>query len=129
MQLGINPASATIAYKGNPYCTTEKPRDNAKSMALGGGAGAVAMGTINKSSKIGNRLVKAIKTSKAIKADRQAKLIALLTKTRFAKLAKNPIVVKGAGALAGLSAVTALVGSAAKIADTYGFLSSQNPEA
>ena len=128
MQLGINPASAQISYKGNPYCAAEKARDNGTGLAIGGGAGAVAMGTISKSSKIGNRLVKAVKRSKAIKVDRQAKLIELLTKTKFAKLAKNPIVIKGAGALAGLSAATALVGSVTKIADTYGFLSSQNPE-
>lgn len=129
MQLGISSASAAISYKGNPYCATEKNKDNSTKVAIGGGASAAAMGTINKSSKIGNSLVRAIKNSKAIQAEKQAKLIDFLTKTRFAKFAKNPIVTKTAGVLAGLSATTALIASTAKIADTYDFLASQNPEA
>lgn len=127
MQIGMNNVSL-IAYKGNPYCASEHAKnDNSKKVAIGGGAGAAAMGTINKSSKIGNSLIRTIKNSKAIKVDKQEQLINILTKTRFAKFANNPIVTKTAGVLAGMSAATALVGSAAKIADTYGFLASQNP--
>ena len=122
MEITIRPSAvAPISYKSD-----NKDRYS-KEMAYGGGAGAATFATISKSSKIGNSLTKAIQNSKMIKAEKQTQLIELLTKTRFAKYAKNPLIIKGAGALAGLSALTSLVGSGAKIADTYGYLSSQNP--
>ena len=67
---------------------------------------------------------------KAIQAEKQAQLLELLGKFKpLAKFTNNPIVRKVAGGLAGLSAATTLVGSTAKIADTYGFLTAQNPAA
>ena len=70
---------------------------------------------------------KAIKGSQAIKAEKQAQILELLAKCKpLAKFVNNPIVRKGAGIFAGLSAATTLAGSTAKIVDTYGYLSSQN---
>lgn len=105
-------------------------KDNSTEMTLGGGAGVATFGTINQSSKIGNNVIKMVKSSNRIKADKQAKIINLLENSKyFAKFAKNPIVKKVAGGLAGLSAATALVGSTAKIADTGAFLTSLNTQA
>jgi hypothetical protein len=127
MELSIRPSTtAPISYRGENRLG-EKIKDNSTGMAIGGGAGAATFGVVNQSTKIGNSLAKAIKGSKMIKLEKQEQLLKLLTKTPFAKFAKNPLVVKGAGILAGMSAATSLVGSTAKIADTYGYLSAQNP--
>jgi hypothetical protein len=92
-------------------------------MTLEGSAGVATFGALRNSSKIGNNIVRAIKTSKAIKVDKQTKLLKILSNIKpVAKYVNNPIVKGAAGALAGLSAVTALVGSTAKIADTCNYL-------
>ena len=131
MELSIRPsATAPISYTGDNEKIGQRVQDRSTELTMGGGAGVAAFGTLNQSSKIGNNLIKAVKTSKAIKAEKQAQLLKLLTKSgKLAKFATNPIVVKVAGGLAGLSAATTLVGSVAKIADTYGYLSAQNPQA
>ena len=131
MELSIRPsATAPISYTGDNEKIGQRVKDRSTELTMGGGAGVAAFGTLNQSSKIGNNLIKAVKTSKAIKAEKQAQLVKLLTKSgKLAKFATNPIVVKVAGGLAGLSAATTLVGSVAKIADTYGYLSAQNPQA
>ncbi|MBO6271868.1 hypothetical protein J6O48_03705 [bacterium] len=131
MELSIRPsATAPISYTGDNEKIGQRVKDRSTELTMGGGAGVAAFGTLNQSSKIGNNLIKAVKTSKAIKAEKQAQLLKLLTKSgKLAKFATNPIVVKVAGGLAGLSAATTLVGSVAKIADTYGYLSAQNPQA
>ena len=122
MDIAIRPQSGSqISYKG------DRQEKVSNGMAYGGGAGAATFATIRNSSRIGNSLTKAIKNSRMIKVEKQTQLIDLLTKTRFARFAKNPLVVKGAGLLAGMSAITSLIGSAAKISDTCNYLSSQNP--
>lgn len=125
MDITVKPVS--VSYRGEQF--RERVRDNSTELAVGGGAGAATFGVVSNSSKIGNSIVRALNKSKIIKAEKQTQLLDLIAKGKFAKFAKNPIVVKGAGLLAGMSAVTSLVGSTAKIADTYGYLSSQNPEA
>ncbi len=129
MELSIRPSvTAPIAVKTNDI--KQKVRDNSTEMTVGGGAGLAAFGTINQSSKIGSSFAKAIKSAKNIKIERQAQILELVAKCKpLSKFATNPIVKKVAGGFAGLSAVTTLIGSTAKIADTYGFLSSQNPAA
>ena len=104
-------------------------KDKSTEMQIGGGAGLATFGTLGNSSKIGNSLVRSIKSSTKIKAQKQAQLLELIGKFKpLAKFANNTAVKKVAGGLAGLSAVTGLVGSAAKIADTTTFLTAQNPE-
>ncbi len=132
MELEFRPSvGAPIHYTSSKgHNIRERVRDNSTEITAGGGAGLATFGTISQSSKIGNSVVKAVKTSKAIKVEKQAQLLELLAKCEpLAKFAKNPIVVKSAGALAGLSALTTLVGSAAKIADTTSYLTAQNPQA
>lgn len=104
-------------------------KDKSTEMQIGGGAGLATFGTLRNSSRIGNSLVKTIKSSNKIKAQKQAQLLELVAKFKpMARFANNPVVKKVAGGLAGLSAATGLVGSAAKIADTTSFLTAQNPE-
>lgn len=104
-------------------------KDKSTEMQIGGGAGLATFGTLRNSSRIGNSVVRSIKSSSKIKAQKQAQLLELVGKFKpLAKFANNPAVKKVAGGLAGLSAVTGLVGSAAKIADTTTFLTAQNPE-
>ncbi len=132
MDITIRPsATAPISYKGErTHRVGERVRDNSTELTAGGGVGLATFGTINQSTKIGNGIVKAVKGSKAIQAEKQAQLLELLGKFKpLAKFTNNPIVRKVAGGLAGLSAATTLVGSTAKIADTYGFLTAQNPAA
>lgn len=127
--LSIKPSVMTqVAFKGeyDRSSLSEKARDNSTAMTLGGGAGVATFGTISNSSKIGTNMVKIINNSKNIKADKQAKILSILEHCKpLAGMAKNPIVKKVAGGLAGLSAATTLVGSTAKIADTYGYLANQ----
>ncbi|MCR5266665.1 MAG: hypothetical protein K6E29_08770 [Cyanobacteria bacterium RUI128] len=129
MELAIRPsATAPIAYKGDGDRNLgQRVVDNSTGLTVGGGAGLATFGTISQSSKIGNGFVKAIKGSKAIKVQKQAQILELLAKCKpLAKFANNPLVIKGAGILAGASALTTLAGSTAKIVDTYGYLSNQN---
>lgn len=115
-----------ISYGSNSNGVRQ--RDNSTQLALEGTAGMAAFGTIRNSSKIGKNVVSAIKTSKMIKADKQAKLLKLAGDFKpLAKYINNPVVKGVAGALAGLSAATALVGSTAKIADTCSYLQGINP--
>ncbi len=104
-------------------------KDKSTEMQIGGGAGLATFGTLRNSSRIGNSVVREIKRSSNIKVEKQAQLLELVGKFKpLARFANNPVVKKVAGGLAGLSAVTGLVGSAAKIADTTTFLTAQNPE-
>ncbi len=132
MDISIRPsATAPISYRGeSAHRIGERVRDNSTELTAGGGVGLATFGTINQSTKIGNGIVRAVKGTKAIQAKKQAQLLELMSKFKpLARFTNNPIVKKVAGGLAGLSAATTLVGSTAKIADTYGFLSAQNPVA
>lgn len=107
----------------------QKINDNSTQLAIEGGAGAATMGAIRNSGKIGNNVVRLIKSSKTMQADKQAKLLKIMESCKpLAKFAKTPIVKKTAGLLGGVFAATSLVGSTAKIADTYGYLNGLNPE-
>lgn len=106
----------------------QKVKDNSTELTVGGGAGLATFATIKNTSKIGNSLTRAIKSSKKIKVQKQAQLLELLGKFKpLAKFTNNPMVRKAAGGLAGLSAITTLVGSSAKIVDTCSYLKAQNP--
>lgn len=125
MNSTIHNSTAYTGYRGEQF--KQKVKDNSNELTYGGGAGLATFTTINQSSKIGNNLVRAVKTSTKIKAQKQEQILGLLAKCKpLAKFVNNPIVKKGAGIFAGLSAATTLVGSTAKIADTYGYLSNQN---
>lgn len=119
----------TTAFQSNDKLKpkiNQKIKDNSTEMQIGGGAGLATFGALRNSSKIGNSVVKAIKTSKNVKADKQAKLLGLLSKVKpLAKYTNNPIVKNTAGCLAGLCAMTGFAGSMAKIADTCSFLTAQ----
>lgn len=130
MELSIRPSAISpIAYTGSDDKRFgQQVKDHSTGIAVGGGAGVATFTTVRNSSKIGNSFIKAIKGSKAIKAQKQSQILELVGKCKpLAKFANNPIVKKAAGGLAGLSAVTTLIGSTAKIADTYGYLRDQNP--
>lgn len=101
-----------------------KINENSTQLTLEGSAGVAAFGTLRNSGRIGNKLVSAVKASKNIKITKQQQLLKIFAKCEpLAKHLNNPVVKGAAGVLAGLSAATALVGSTAKIADTYNYLS------
>ena len=116
-------------YANNNYQhVKEKVHDNSTQMTIDGSAGLATFGVIRNSGKIGNNVVRAIENSKAIKVDKQAKILKIISKCKhIAKFANNPVVKGTAGVLGGLSAATALVGSTAKIADTCSYLQGLNP--
>ena len=131
MELSIRPSvTAPISYKGEGERIQQRVKDNSTELTVGGGAGLATFGAINQSSKIGNSFAKALRNAKAVKSQKTSQILELIAKCKpLAKYANNPIVKKVAGGFAGLSAVTIMIGSTAKIADTYGFLASQNPAA
>ena len=102
MEFSIRPsATAPIAYNNN-HRLGDKVRENSTEMTVGGGAGLAAFGTINQSSKIGNSFVKAIKSAKNVKVEKQAQILELIAKCKpLSKFATNPIVKKIAGGFAG----------------------------
>lgn len=126
-----SPSSNQTHFQGEKKAQIgQKVRDNSTEITVGGGAGLATFGTLSNSSKIGNNVVRAIKTSKRIKLEKQAQLLELCAKFKpLARFANNPLVKKAAGGLAGLSAITTLAGSSAKIVDTCSYLQSQNPNA
>ena len=128
--LGVQLSSPSFQGDANRVRPEQRNvKDKSTEMQIGGGAGLATFGTLRNSSKIGNSLVRSIKSSTKIKAQKQAQLLELIGKFKpLAKFANNTAVKKVDGGLAGLSAVTGLVGSAAKIADTTTFLTAQNPE-
>ena len=131
MEISIRPSvTAPISYRGEGEQLRQRVRDNSTELTVGGGAGLATFGAINRSSKIGNSFVKAVRGAKAVKAEKQAQILELVSKFKpLAKYTNNPIIKKVAGGFAGLSAITIMIGSTAKIADTYGFLANQNPAA
>jgi len=64
----------------------QRVKDNSTEMQIGGGAGVATFGTLSNSSRIGNSFVKAVKTSKNIKMEKQTQLLELAAK--FKPLAK-----------------------------------------
>lgn len=131
--LAVQQTPASTQFTGDGHARTkigQKVKDNSTEMTVGGGAGVATFGTLSNSSKIGNSLVKAVKTSKKLKLEKQTQILELFAKFKpMAKYVNNPIVRKAAGGLAGLSAITTLAGSSAKIVDTCSYLKSQNPNA
>lgn len=127
----------TSSYNSNiPYRSNQRYQqarqtinDNSTQLAVEGGVGAATFGAIKNSGKIGKNVANAVKHSKLIQADKQAKLLKIIEKCEpIAKYAKNPVVQKATGVLGGLFAATSLVGSTAKIADTCNYLQGLNPE-
>lgn len=121
-----------ISYGSNNRYQQAKQtiNDNSTQLAVEGGVGAATFGAIRNSGQIGKKVSQAVKGSKLIQADKQAKLLKIIEKCEpIAKYAKNPIVKKATGVLGGLFAATSLVGSTAKIADTCNYLNGLNPEA
>lgn len=121
----------TINYGSNQRYqqTRQTINDNSTQLAVEGGVGAATFGAIKNSGKLGKNVAQAVKNSKVIQADKQAKLLKIIEKCEpIAKYAKNPVVQKATGVLGGLFAATSLVGSTAKIADTCNYLQGLNPE-
>lgn len=98
-------------------------KDNSTEMAVGGGIGAATFQTLRNGSKVGNSVTKLIQESKIIQASNKAKILRIFEKSRFLR---NPVIQKIAGPLAGFAGLSAVVGSATKIADTCQYLHSQN---
>lgn len=121
--------NSNISYGSNQgyQQAKQKINDNSTQMAVEGGVGAATFGVIKNSGKIGKSVSQAVKTSKLIKADKQAKLLKIMEGCKpLAKYVKNPVVQKATGALGGLFATVSLVGSTAKIADTCNYLQGLN---
>lgn len=132
MEISIRPSvTAPISYQGDREAQlSRRVKDNSTELTVGGGAGLATFATINRSSKIGNSFMKALNNAKAVKSQKQTQILELVARCKpLAKYANNPIVKKVSGCFAGLSAATIMIGSTAKIADTYGFLRDQNPAA
>ena len=117
-----------VSYSGQRYQQAkQKINDNSTQIAVEGGVGAATFGAIRNSGQIGQKVSQAVKTSKLIKADKQAKLLKIMEGCKpLAKFTKNPAVKKAAGVLGGVFAATSLVGATAKIADTCNYLQGIN---
>lgn len=100
----------------------QKVKDNSTEMAVGGTVGTATFATLKNSSKIGNSAVKLVQESKIIQASNKAKILKIFEKGKFFR---HPMVKKIAGPLAGFAALSTVVGSASKIADTCSYLDSQ----
>lgn len=130
MELSLNPTNR-INYTGDREARLKKSvSDNSTEITVYGGTATAGLTAVNRSAQIGNRFAQAVKNAKGIKVQRQEQILGLISKCKpLAKIANNPVVKGVTSIFAGLAAVTTLVGSTAKIADTYGFLSDQNPAA
>ena len=94
-------------------------KENSTEMAVGGTVGAATFQTLRNGSRVGNSMTRLIQESKIIKASNKAKILKIFEKCKFLK---HPVVQKISGPLAGFAALSTVVGSAAKIADTCQYL-------
>lgn len=99
-------------------------KENSTEMVVGGTLGAGTFQALRNSSKIGNSAMKLIQESKLIQASNKAKILKIFEKGKFLK---HPVVKKIAGPLAAFAALSTVVGSAAKIADTCQYIEGQRP--
>ena len=102
----------------------QRAQENSTEMAVGGAVGTATFATLKNSTKIGNSAVKLVQESKLLQATKKAKILKIFGKAKFLK---NPVVQKIAGPLAGFAALSSVVGSASKIADTCTYLEGQRP--
>ena len=102
----------------------QRAQENSTEMAVGGAVGTATFATLKNSTKIGNSAVKLVQESKLLQASKKAKILKIFGKAKFLK---NPVVQKIAGPLAGFAALSSVVGSASKIADTCTYLEGQRP--
>ena len=96
-------------------------KENSTEMAVGGTVGAATFQTLRNGSRVGNSINRLIQETKLIKASNKAKILKIFEKGRFLN---HPVVKKVAGPLAGFAALSTVVGSAAKIADTCQYIES-----
>lgn len=102
----------------------QRAQENSTEMAVGGAVGTATFATLKNSTKIGNSAVKLVQESKLLQASKKAKILKIFGKAKFLK---NSVVQKIAGPLAGFAALSSVVGSASKIADTCTYLEGQRP--
>ncbi len=102
----------------------QRAQENSTEMAVGGAVGTATFATLKNSTKISNSAVKLVQESKLLQASKKAKILKIFGKAKFLK---NPVVQKIAGPLAGFAALSSVVGSASKIADTCTYLEGQRP--
>ena len=110
-------------YKQQVKQVKQNVKENAGDIAAGGAVGTMTFSALKNSSKIGNSAVKIVQESKLIQASNKAKILKIFSKGKFLS---HPAVKKLAGPLASFAALSTVVGSAAKVADTCNYLSSQN---
>ena len=96
-------------------------KENSTEMTVGGTVGAATFQTLRNGSRVGNSITRLIQETKLIKASNKAKILKIFEKGRFLN---HPVVKKVAGPLAGFAALSTVVGSAAKIADTCQYIES-----
>jgi len=109
-------------YQQQAQKAKQTVKENSGKVAVGGAVGTATFATLRNTSKVGNSITNLIKKSKIIQETNKAKILKIFSKGKFLN---NPIVKKVAGPLAGFAAISSVVGSAAKIADTCNYLESQ----
>lgn len=121
MDYSVN--SNSVACRGQYRDQMNRARQNVKEnsgeIAVGGAVGTATFTTLRNSSRIGNSAVKLVQESQLIKASNKAKILKIFERGKFMS---HPIVRKIAGPLASFAALSSVVGSAAKIADTCQYL-------
>ena len=110
-------------YKQQVQQAKQSVKENAGDIAVSGAVGTATFSALKNSSKIGNSAVKLVQESKLIQASNKAKILKIFSKGKFLS---HPVVKKLEGPLASFAALSTVVGSAAKVADTCNYLSSQN---
>lgn len=130
MDNSINSSYVGVPHRANyqqeVIKAKQKVKENTTDMIVGGTIGTATFGAMRNSSKVGNSIINLVKQSKALKAANKAKIIKIFEKGKFLN---NPVVKKVAGPLAAFAALSTVVGSAAKIADTCQYLQGQSTDA
>lgn len=117
--------NSNVAYRGQYRDQMNKAKqtvkENSGEIAVGGAVGTATFETIRNSSRIGNSAAKLVQESKIIQASKKAKILKIFERGKFMS---HPIVKKIAGPLSAFAALSAVFGSAAKVADTCQYLQS-----
>ena len=119
MTMTIRPVSYSPNYKG----IREDISENSGKIAIGGATGTAAFSTMRNSTKIANKMTRIVNESSKLTKANQAKLAKIFSKVKWLN---NPVMRKFTGPLAAFSALSAVVGSTVKIADTCNFFTHQN---
>lgn len=119
--ISTNQVASRGQYRDQMNKAKQGVRENSGEIAVGGAVGTATFSTLRNSSRIGNSAVKLVQESKLIQASKKAKILRIFERGKFMS---HPIVRKIAGPLAAFAALSTVVASAAKIADTCQYIES-----